>query len=255
MRIKVGRVFEVRGEDGYGYGAYCGRNPEYGDAVWISNRWQEEPVLEFAGYFAKAFIVFYPLHTAVHLRLVRLLGAVVTVPPVPAVTRRRQGVNGIPGWMIESANQRLVVHNLAIEQAQLPIGSIWLHDGLLRVFKRADWRPELEIDPQRDCFLEGEPRVGPAAEHDLGDSEHQLEYFLYFGTKKNGLGAANAIRGLSADVQIRGPERREKRWLLTVSPSSALLDRTDVWPDRLVEICEIWNGEYDGMSVPLAAKG
>ncbi len=147
--LKPGDVLEVSCGRRLAYIQYVGKQPEYGDTVFVYPTLFERRPADLKCLHAVAgYLTFYPAGRAVRQGLAEVAGAC-PLPPglqVPSVYRR-EGVTDREGkvlaWIIVRDGRETVRRRLTASERKLPIASIWNHEYLVdRIVE--DWRPEQE---------------------------------------------------------------------------------------------------------------
>lgn len=139
---KLGDVYEVEVDGGYGYLHYIGKHKGYGDTIRVSPRvFTIRPSID-GKLFEDAYVTFYPVGAAIAERLIAPVGNLRPID-IPTTLRRPGAIleRQIRTWIIESPQKEKVLSTLSEGDKSLPIAEIWNHE-LLKESIRRGWRPE-----------------------------------------------------------------------------------------------------------------
>ena len=141
-RKKVGDVYEMPIDDGWGYIHYIGVHEKFGEAILVCpGTWHQRPEID-ATFFEDAFLTFYPIGAALWNKLVSKVGHILP-PPMPDVMRRpgwREG-RKVVTWIIMTPEGEVKRKVLSEAERKLPVAVIWNHEYLVDRI-RESWSPE-----------------------------------------------------------------------------------------------------------------
>jgi hypothetical protein len=255
-KLKSGDILEVFLPAGIGYVQYVGTHAEYGDAVRVLSGHYASRVADLSGLLSDAgYLAFYPATAAVAEGLVSVAGSL----PLPAgcgvpTHLRRAGARAPDGkiltWIIEKDGTDTVCRELTDAERQLPIASIWSHEGLTTRMSQG-WSPDQLERPSVDRQSPGGANLSAGEQtcSDLKPEDQIVRHYLYFRFEKSAAHVARILSqsGFAVEYRLGGDDIN---WLVLVST------RMPQGEERLAEsravleaIAEENEGEYDGWEI------